>query len=162
MGPIEITSEAKTWGEDWYKHHWRNRPNHMASERFDGYIARKQTHIHKLAMILSAATGDTLQITKEMLELSDMTVSSMERDMIVVFDSITDAVEVKHIDTIVSLIRRNKQIRRQTLWQHTMRQVGTQQNFTEAINSAITAGLIESVKGAHNDIVYKAKKQHVE
>jgi hypothetical protein len=31
---------------------------HLDDERFGGYLARKQTHIHKLAMILAAAESD--------------------------------------------------------------------------------------------------------
>src|SRR3990167_348462 len=49
-GEYILTPTAKAWGYKWYEHHWTKRPEHMISDRYGGYIARKQTHIHKLAM----------------------------------------------------------------------------------------------------------------
>src|SRR5690606_12993972 len=45
FGPFTTTPEARARTTDWYIKHWSERPSHMASERYDGYLARKQTHI---------------------------------------------------------------------------------------------------------------------
>lgn len=149
FGPMALTKEAKLWGREWYAQHWESRPAHLASERFSGYLARKQTHIHKLAMVLTAATGDELMISKEALELADLTVTSMERDMIIVFDSISDSDSTKHIDEILAIVRRNKTVDRRTLWRHCIRLMD-EQEFTNAINAAVNAGYItaQNIKGS--------------
>ena len=138
---MTLTSAAKVWGRNWYQHHWRNRPEHLNSDRFSGYIARKQTHIHKLAMVLCAAISDELSVTKESLEIADMTVTAMERDMVIVFDSISDSDATKHLDEIMSIIRRNKTVDRRTLWRHCLRLMD-EQEFTAAINAAVNAGYV--------------------
>ena len=142
FGEMQLTSEAKEWGRNWYKQHWSNRPEHLASERFSGYIARKQTHIHKLAMVLCAAISDELTITREALEIADQVVTGMERDMIIVFASITDSESTKHLDEILSIIRRNKSIDKRTLWRHCLRLMD-EQEFGAAINAAVNAGYIK-------------------
>lgn len=147
-GEMTLTPEAREWGGVWYEQLWNSRPEHLASERFSAYIARKQTHIHKLAMVISASTSDSLKITAKMLELANETITANEYDMIVVFDSITDNTSVKHLDEILTIIRRNKTIYRQTLWRHVLRQMDEQQ-FLAAIQAGINAGYINqrNVKG---------------
>lgn len=141
FGEMKLTPEAKQWGRAWYEQHWTNRPEHLASDRFSGYLARKQTHIHKLAMVLSAAVSDNLTITKEHLELSDLTITSMERDMVIVFDYISDSEVSKHIDEIISIVGRNKTIEKRTLWRHCIRLMDEQQ-FVSSITAAVNAGYL--------------------
>jgi len=62
-GEYKLSPEAKEWGEAWYAAHFENPyPPHLDNERFGGYLARKQTHIHKLAMILAASESNELII----------------------------------------------------------------------------------------------------
>ena len=72
--------------------------------------------VHKLAMVVSAAISNDMTIGKEAVETAAAIVTSMERDMVVVFDSITDSESAKHVDEIMTIIRRNKTIHRRTLW----------------------------------------------
>ena len=142
FGPMQLSSEATAWGEKWYDELWQYRPEHLASERFSGYLARKQTQVHKLAMVLSAGISDSLTIGKDAVELAATIVTSMERDMVVVFDSISDTESIKHVDEILSIVRRNKSIHRRTLWKHCIRLMDEQQ-FTSAITAAINADYIQ-------------------
>ena len=50
----EIQKE-KGWMDTWYSKHHQSRAVHLASDRYGGYLARKQTHLVKLAMILAAS-----------------------------------------------------------------------------------------------------------
>ena len=88
IGAYELSPQATEWGERWYKHHYENRPVGLDDERFGGYIARKQTHIHKLAMVLAAATSDHQLITAEHLSVANQMVSELEADMPRVFAKI--------------------------------------------------------------------------
>ena len=153
FGPMQLSPEAKTWGDAWYRELWSNRPKHLASDRFSGYIARKQTMVHKLAMVVSAAISNDMTIGKEAVETAAAIVTSMERDMVVVFDSITDSESAKHVDEIMTIIRRNKTIHRRTLWKHCIRLMDEQQ-FTAALNAAVNAGYITS-----KNLQYAIKKE---
>lgn len=87
-GPYTLDSSAITWGTAWYRKHYENRPPHLDDERFGGYIARKQTHIHKLAMVLAASQRDELVISAEDLALANTMVTDLESDMPLVFAKI--------------------------------------------------------------------------
>ncbi|MDE0330981.1 MAG: DUF3987 domain-containing protein [Nitrospinae bacterium] len=141
IGPFEIAPEARIWGRDWYKHHWTNRPDHLSSERFDGYMARKQTHIHKLAMVLTAAAGNNLVIQRDTLELADAAMTGLELDMINVFDSIGTTDAAKHIDEVMSLVRTARSITQKNLWRRCMRHMDRKE-FDDALQACIIAGYL--------------------
>jgi hypothetical protein len=67
-GEYKLSPAAFEWGRKWYAHHHSSKHIHLDDDRFGGYLARKQTHIHKLAMILAAAESDRLVITKSILQ----------------------------------------------------------------------------------------------
>lgn len=91
-GEFRLTDEAYEWGTQWYaSHNTAGQPAHLDSERFGGYLARKQTHVHKLAMVLSAAQGDDLVITKHHLQVAVEMVTDLEPDMSMVFSKIGKA-----------------------------------------------------------------------
>jgi len=109
---------------------------------------------------LSASASNDLVITEQMLELADMTVTSVERDLTVVFDSISDHDAVKHVDEILTIIRRNKTIRKQTLWRHVMRLMDEQQ-FDAAIKAGINAGYLSQTV-VRGDVQLSVKKEEKE
>lgn len=87
-GEYKLTQAAVSWGNAWYKHHYSVRSTNLDDDRFGGYIARKQTHIHKLAMILAASSSDSLLITDEHLIVANQMVTDLEPDMQFVFSKI--------------------------------------------------------------------------
>ena len=85
FGPYAIDREAVAWGEEWYTSHWQNKPDELDDDRFSGYLARKQTHIHKTAMCIAAALHDEMIVTRADLETANKAVSELEKDMVKVF-----------------------------------------------------------------------------
>ena len=83
-GEYILSPRPAEWGKR-YTNHYRAKHLHLDDERFGGYLARKQTHIHKLAMILAAAESDKLLITAEHLALANQMVTDLEPDMQFVF-----------------------------------------------------------------------------
>lgn len=77
-GPFKLTKEAKIWGRDWYEKLWTNAKSHYNDDKLMGYIARKQTHLHKVAMVLSLATKDELKLTLDDLQLADVMLTAIE------------------------------------------------------------------------------------
>lgn len=144
-GEMCLTPEARAWGIDWYRKHWTTRPEHLLSERYDGYLGRKQTHIHKLAMVLSAAESDNMLITEQHLEFANSMMGMIELDMIRVFESIGQVQSNLNMNELVSTIRQHRIIERMDLWRACMRSM-SQREFSEAIEAAISADLISIVQ----------------
>jgi hypothetical protein len=84
-GPYTLAKEAREWGEAWYLEHYAHPPAHLQDDRFGGYLARKQTHLHKLAMVLAASSRDELILTIDDLQLAATMITDLEADMPKVF-----------------------------------------------------------------------------
>jgi len=76
IGPYELTPDAIEWGKAWYEDHWA-RYGKETRERL-GFPARKQTHLHKLAMVISAARGEFPRITPATLQLANQRLDEVE------------------------------------------------------------------------------------
>jgi len=145
-GEYKLTTEAEKWGEEWYHQHWTNsRANHMASERFSGYYARKQTHLHKLAMVLAAAKRDTLTVEKEDLEEALTIISDLEADMQHVFSSIGVSHGSKVSNEVLALVQNHQKIKLQDLWRLCFNNIA-HKDFAEAVKAGIESGWIKLEK----------------
>ena len=87
-GEVELSKAATDWGVQWYEEHYENKPVHLDGPRFGGYLARKQTHIHKLALILMIAESSDLIIQEHHLQIAAQEVDKLELDMPKVFANI--------------------------------------------------------------------------
>lgn len=85
VGSFALDDKAIAWGTEWYATHNAEPPPHLRDERFAGYLARKQTHMHKLAMVLSASRSDEKIISVEDLSTADRMLFELEKDMPKVF-----------------------------------------------------------------------------
>lgn len=141
QGEFTISAAARDWGRKWYDNHWTTRAAHLASDRYGGYIARKQTHIHKLAMICSAARGDTLTIEPAHLQEAEQLLNAVEPDMQKVFETIGMVDEAQHVTEIVAFVRANGFQTSDQLWRLVMNTM-TQRDFEEALKAAVRAGYL--------------------
>lgn len=143
-GPYEMTEEAFQWGDAWYSQHFTaERPKHTASPRYAGYMARKQTHIHKLAMILAAAQRDELLITADDLQKAEKILESAERSMSKVFESVGQREEARWVGEIHNLVRAYHWITADDLYQLCFNMM-SKQDFVTALREAIDAGVVTS------------------
>lgn len=104
-GEYALTKEAIKWGERWYRDLWTNRPPGLESAQLDGYIARKQTHLHKLAMVLAASERDELLITVEDMDLAQKMLASVEVDMEKVFSRIGKTENAMQVENLLLWIQ---------------------------------------------------------
>lgn len=140
-GEFSLSPDARAYGVDWYNQHWHNRPVELDNEQFGGYLARKQTHIHKLAMILSAARRDDLVIDKPILETAASFVSSIEADMPQIYGRIGQNELTKGAHQIVEIVMKRGTIERQDLYAMLFRTL-SYKDFELALISALSAGKI--------------------
>jgi len=107
-GEYTMSSEAIAWGRAWYELHYKEKNVNLDMDRFGGYIARKQTHIHKLAMILAAAESDRLVIEAEHLATAARMVTDLEPDMQMVFSKIGKTEDSVYIDRLIEYVIKRK------------------------------------------------------
>jgi len=148
IGEYDLTEGARAWGRDWYEKHSVTRPENLDNDRFGGYLARKQTHIHKLAIVLAAAQSNHMQILREHLEFSEMMISSLERDMPMVFATIGQTQLTRGLSELVKIVLSQGTISQTKLYRLLFRTMG-QKEFQEALNSAVLAGYlrIQNING---------------
>ena len=141
QGPFAIDSSARRWGKAWYAQHWTNQPPHLTGERYGGYIARKQTHIHKLAIICAAARSNNLVITEEYLKEAEALLVSVEPHMKRVFESVGLVDEARHAQELASYVRAIGFMTSEELWRSVMN-IMSQKEYQEALRAAIAGGLL--------------------
>lgn len=141
-GEFIMTPAAIEFGKHWYTQHWHEPEEHLQGDRFQGYRARKQTHAHKLAMVLSAAESDGLLIDRRHLETALMFMSGVERDMHIVFESIGMTPASAQMEILLSYLRRNKHVTHQQLYTAVYKLM-TKKEFGEALDALAYSGMIE-------------------
>jgi len=158
IGEYNLTEDAYVWGEQWYKEHNGTRNPLLASGRYGGYLARKQTHMHKLAMVLAAAQRDDLIITREDLIEADAILGAAEISMIKVFESMGVVDEAKHIAELVAFVKAHVWITGRDLYRLCYN-IMSEKDFKQALKIAIDGDLLEVVvkAGVGNGVRAKAR-----
>lgn len=142
IGEYTLTDEATTWGEKWYEEHWSSRPAHLDNERFGGYLARKQTHIHKLAMVLAAARSSKLIITPEHLEFCAGMITALEHDMPMVFEAIGKTDITRGLSDLVKIVLLKRRLSQSELYRMLFHSMPAKE-FSQALESARLAGYLK-------------------
>lgn len=145
-GPYTLSQFARSWGRSWYADHNNPdlRPSHLSSDRYGGYLARKQTHIHKFAIILAASKRDALVIEEDDLKEAEAIVTDIEADMLKVFQSIGVVDQHSHMNEIISTVRFTGFITAKGLFAKVMNAM-TLKEFEEAVRAAVHARMLEVV-----------------
>lgn len=157
-GEYLLSPAARTWGEDWYANHYENPPSGLVGERFAGYVARKQTHLHKLAMVLAAAEHDKLIIEEHHLANAAAFVDTLELDMPKVFNRIGVSSDQKATKTLVGHVWRNGDTTNSDLYS-TVFSFMSFRDYNNAMDSAFAAGYV-SRRQVGNDILWGKGKVH--
>ena len=153
VGEYRLSPEATSWGEQWYENHWKTKHDHLPPDQFGGYLARKQTHIHKLSMILSASQSDDLIIERPTLELAASMIDALEEDMPKVFDKIGRNAMTKALSDLCEIIAAYGAIPRKELYRRLSRQV-TWHDFGQLLQSAAEAGFVRLVQDGSDVLVH--------
>ena len=148
-GEYRLSTAAKAWGSAWYESHYAAKHLNLDDERFGGYLARKQTHIHKLAMILAAAEGDKMIITPEHLGIADQMVSDLEPDMQFVFSKIGKSEDAIYAERLIWYVTKRQGCDFQEAYRFVHTHFPKMQDFESVITGAVKAGyLVLKQKGS--------------
>lgn len=159
-GPYELSAFARQWGHQWYKDHNDPdlRPGHLSSDRYSGYLARKQTHLHKFAIILAASKRDKLLIEEDDLREAEIIITDIEKDMLKVFESIGSNTQHDHVQQLVSIVGFAGTLTNKGLWSRAMNYMSLKE-FEEAVRAAVHARLLDVAQINSDMVVMLAKKK---
>jgi hypothetical protein len=143
VGPYKLLPDAIEWGEKWYKHHYTNRNPALDDDRFGSYIARKQTHIHKLAMVMAASQRDEMTINANDLTLANTMVTDLEKDMPKVFSRIGRSEESVHAERFIKYIQKNGSVPYEEAYRHVHLAFPGAKNFEDVLAGAIRSGYVK-------------------
>lgn len=142
QGEYTLTPEAVKWGTEWYEKHYASTDNVLAGERFAGYWARKQTHLHKLALILAASQGDNLYITEKHLQAAERILTANEKDMPHVFAAIGADSGAKKFREIMQILIVQKKIEKSKLFALVMAHMSFE-DFDKAVSALIQNNFVQ-------------------
>lgn len=142
-GEVKLSASAVAWGEAWYKRHYSVRAANLDPDRFGGYIARKQTHIHKLAMVLSISQSDSLIITDEHLKVADQMVTDLEPDMQFVFSKIGRSDASLHAERLIAFVQAKGECAFQDAYRHVHNHFSSMRDFEDVLSGIVRAGYLK-------------------
>lgn len=143
VGEYKLSPAAVRWGERWYENHYSVRAANLDPERFGGYLARKQTHIHKLSMILAASQGDSLLIEPEHLEIAHNMVTDLEPDMQFVFSKIGRSEASLYTERLVTFVHAKGKVGYQEAYRHVHTHFPSMRDFEDIVAGCVRAGYIK-------------------
>lgn len=138
-GQFTITRSARNIVGEWYEQHWTKPEEHIDDPRFAGYRARKFAHLHKLAMVLSASTDDSLVINEDHIMMAFYFLKGIEADMMKVLSNIGKVVSSKHMDIVLANLKVRGKCEKNLLWRACLTSMSMKE-FSDAIDGCISAG----------------------
>lgn len=143
VGSYQLTPKALAWGEKWYANHYESKHLHLDDDRFGGYLARKQTHIHKLAMVLAAAESSIMEITDEHLAVADTMVTDLEQDMQFVFSKIGKSEDAIYTERLIWYVQKRQGCLYAEAYRYVHSYFPKMQDFESIITGCVRSGYLE-------------------
>lgn len=140
-GEYKLTPEAEAWGEKWYENVYYNEILNVDVSSLGGFIGRKQTHMHKTAIVVAASRRNELIITLEDLQTADKMIKTIEPNMQRVFDALGPDDKVRKAGKVVETMKRVKLIRAEQLYKLLCQDMGFD-DYKLALDSALASGRI--------------------
>jgi hypothetical protein len=153
LGAYALTPEATAWGVEWYaKHYQRYVAADPNDEAMTSFLARKQTQIHKLSIVIAASRRDTLIIEKADLVLASQMADAVEAELPEIFGRIAERDEVKDAIALVQILAVRKQVERQALYRLVFNRMSAQQ-FEMALASLSQAGRCRTAQSGQTIVI---------
>lgn len=141
VGAFKLTDDAIEWGEINYKEHFTSEHLHLQHERFGGYLARKQGHLHKLAMVIAASHRDELVITQSDLEEAYEEVTRLEKDMPKVYGSAGKEQKMVFAEEMLGIVLASGGIGKEALYRKYFK-IMSHDTYEDLVKSMVGTGKI--------------------
>jgi hypothetical protein len=146
VGEYLPTDEGRAWVEAWYEALWTKKPEHLEDDRLEGYIARRQTHLMKTAMILAASQRDELILTKEDFMLADTMLFAIEGEIDKVFSRIGRTEDSLQAERFIQFVQKKKAVSYQEAYKSIHTYFSDFKDFEGILSGAIRSGYITMQK----------------
>lgn len=143
VGEYRLTPQAVAWGKAWYERHYSVRSANLDDDRFGGYIARKQTHIHKVGMVLAASSGDVMLITDEHLAIADQMVTDLEPDMQFVFSKIGKSETALYAERLIWFVHTKGKVPYHEAYRYVHSYFPSMRDFEDVLAGCLRAGYLK-------------------
>ena len=147
-GEYKLDKSAIAWGEAWYYRHCTVRSANLDDDRFGGYVARKQTHIHKLAMILAASHSEELIITAEHLATAEQMMTDLEPDMQFVFSKIGKSDTALYAERLIWFVHSKGRVAFHEAYRYVHSYFPSMRDFEDVLAGCLRAGYIRMEQSA--------------
>ena len=154
-GPFALSKDARAWGSSWYQSFWEDSVSRMDDQMAEGYAARKQTHMHKVAMVLSASRGDSRVIELEDLQLANTMLEDLEVDMPKVFSRIGRSEISMQAERFIEFVQRKGEVAYGEAYKMIHLYFPDFRDFEGILTGAIQSGQVQMVNTARG-IMLKA------
>ena len=139
-GEFHKTEEAFEWEEIWYPKYMEALLQRGSAEASIG--VRRQTHLNKVAMVLSVSRGKFPRIDVQEMIDADMLLTELEEDTKKVFGYVGQSTITAAARDIVGLVAKTGKISRRKLYRDYFFRTMKSTDFDEAIRSAKASGMI--------------------
>lgn len=147
-GEFKLDDEAKAFGKEWYENHNKNRPEHLKDDRLGGYWARKQTHMHKIGMCLSAARDNKKVITVGDLKRALALLAVCEQNLDKVYNVISDDRDAGNLQIVKKQVMLSPSgISKKDLFSKLSSRM-SYEAFDRAVNAGVSAGFLKMITTA--------------
>jgi len=104
-GEFVMDDDAIAFGESWYNEFQTKAPQHLTGEMFQAYLARRQTHLHKVAMVVSAARSSEMVITIDDMAMAEDLLLKSEIELRAIYQAIVTSDKIQAYNLIIKNMR---------------------------------------------------------
>lgn len=151
-GEVHMTEEAYEWGDVWYKAERNLLRSGVLGGLDYGFRARKQGHLHKLAIVLAAARGHPHTIGVQELKDAAGHLEEMEKDAKEVLGGIGVTRITGKAKDIVKALKKHGKILKYALYRE-MAPTTSWKEFIEAVECAVQARIIVEAGDSANPLL---------
>lgn len=158
-GRYRLTPSALRYGKEWYEEWEEDKKTNpmMSSVRTASFMARKPTHLHKVAMVLAATRRDELIIDLEDLKDADLAIALVEQNLPKVFAKVhllSGTPAMNAAPAMISLVQRMQPITRRRLYQELFNTFNlSSQDYKMLLESAVEANELNLIKVGYDVFV---------
>lgn len=137
-GEFHLTQKAEDWMEEWYAETWGK-----VTEDSDGRITRRQAHIVKTAMVISASRFEFPRITEKHLQDARIAFEAAENGSKVVFELVGQTPITRAAREIADIVTASGPQKESLLYRTYFFRKMSYTEYKEALGSAVECDLVK-------------------
>jgi hypothetical protein len=140
---MTLTAEAREWGRKWYEKLWTQTVKESSDSQVQGYLARKQGHLVKLALVLSISESDAMQITDRHMQLAEIMLGEAEATSSHVFSRIGRSEDSLQAERLLDFIKKYGKVEYTTAYRYVHDHFPDARAFEGILAGLMRSGMIK-------------------